>query len=116
MLTKIINKETKEVLVMNQEEALELPDMVEMEVEQGFDGKVYVRGYAPAEPVEHKNEVIRAERQARFVAEADPLRLDYDEALARGEEQAEEKKRAWLAKKDEIRKALPYIIEAGDGA
>ena len=63
-------------------------------------------------PVEYQNEQIRQQRQARYVAEADPLRLDWDESAARGEEQAEEKKQFWLAKKDEIRNDLPYIEEA----
>ena len=114
MLTKIINEETKEVLIMNQEEATELPDMVEMEIEQGYDGKVYVKGYAPAESVEHKNEAIRQQRQARFAAEADPLLYDWEESKARGESSTE-KKKAWLAKKNEIRQALPYISEADNG-
>lgn len=60
-------------------------------------------------PVDYKNEQIRAERQARYVAESDPLRLDYDEALARGEETAEELKAQWLASKDKIREELPYV-------
>ena len=60
-------------------------------------------------PVEYQNEQIRQQRQARYEAESDPLRLDYDEALARGEETAEEKKHAWLSSKDKIREELPYI-------
>ena len=60
-------------------------------------------------PIEEQNEQIRLQRQTRFVTEADPLRYDYDEALARGYETAEEKKQVWLAKKDQIREELPYI-------
>jgi len=60
-------------------------------------------------PVEYQNEQIRAKRQARYVAESDPLRLDYDEALARGSEDAEQLKQDWLASKDRIREELPYI-------
>lgn len=62
-------------------------------------------------PVEYQNEQIRAERQARYVAESDPIRLDYDEALARGSEDAEQLKQEWLASKDRIREELPYIEE-----
>lgn len=62
-------------------------------------------------PVDYKNEQIRQQRQSRFATESDPLKLDYDEAVARGEETAEEKKQAWLNKKDEIRADLPYISE-----
>ena len=60
-------------------------------------------------PVEYQNEQIRQQRQARYVAESDPLRLDYDEALARGEDTAETLKQEWLASKDKIREELPYI-------
>ena len=62
-------------------------------------------------PVEYQNEQIRAERQARYEQESDPLRLDYDEALARGSEDAEQLKQDWLASKDKIREELPYIEE-----
>lgn len=62
-------------------------------------------------PVEYQNEQIRAERQARYTAESDPIRLDYDEALARGDDTAEQLRQEWLASKDKIREELPYIEE-----
>lgn len=62
-----------------------------------------------AVPVEYQNEQIRQQRQARYLEESDPIRLDYDEALARGEETAESLKQEWLASKDKIREELPYI-------
>lgn len=62
-------------------------------------------------PVDYQNEKIRAERQARYEAESDPIHLDYDEALARGEETAEQLRQDWLASKDKIREELPYIEE-----
>ena len=58
-----------------------------------------------------QNEQIRQQREARFIAESDPLRMDYDEALARGQDNAEELKQIWLASKDVIRADLPYIVE-----
>ena len=61
-------------------------------------------------PIVAHNEQIRIERQARYEKESDPLRLDYDEALARGQDNAEELKKQWLASKDKIREELPYII------
>lgn len=61
--------------------------------------------------IEEQNEQIRRQRQARYEAESDPIRLDYDEALARGEETAEQLKQDWLASKDKIREELPYIEE-----
>ena len=61
-------------------------------------------------PVDYQNEKIRKQRQARYEKESDPIRLDYDEALARGEESSEKLKEEWLASKDKIREELPYII------
>ena len=90
-------------------------DSVEEDTEHSVSDYMQVNGeYVLKEqiPVEYQNEQIRQQRQARYVSEADPLRLDWDESSARGEEQAEEKKRLWLAKKDEIRNDLPYIEEA----
>lgn len=109
---KIINEETKqcEVGVGTNAEFYKSIGMSEMEVEQAYTGDWYIKGYAPEEPIAEKNEKIKAERQARYVAESDPLRLDYDEALARGQDNAEELKEQWLASKDKIREELPYII------
>lgn len=61
-------------------------------------------------PIEARNEEIRAQRQARYEVESDPLRLDYDEALAREQDNAEELKEQWLASKDKIREELPYVV------
>lgn len=61
-------------------------------------------------PVEYQNEQIRQQRQARYEVESDPLRLEYDEALAREQDNAEELKAQWLASKDKIREELPYIV------
>lgn len=63
----------------------------------------------PEPTSEERNEQIRLERQFRFTNEADPLKFDYDEAVARGEISQYEKKELWLAKKDQIRKELPYV-------
>ena len=89
-------------------------NVVEVEEEPVYlNGTFYFKGEEPKEEViKAENEQIRQKRQARYIAEADPLRLDWDESSARGEEQAEEKKQLWLAKKDEIRNDLPYIEEA----
>ena len=63
-------------------------------------------------PVDYQNEQIRQQRQARYEKESDPIRLDYDEALAREEETAEQLKQEWLASKDKIREELPYVEES----
>lgn len=84
--------------------------MTKMDVEQAYDGQWYVKGYAPEKPAPTKEE-IRQMRAERFTNEADPIRYDYDEALARGESTAQTLKQKWLAKKDEIRADLPYPEE-----
>lgn len=61
--------------------------------------------------VEEQNEAIRQQRSMRMTAEADPLKYDYEEAVARGAANAEELKAVWLAKKDEIREQLSYLPE-----
>lgn len=62
-------------------------------------------------PIDYQNEQIRQQRQARYEVESDQLRLDYDEALAREQDNAEELKQQWLASKDKIREELPYVEE-----
>ena len=70
MLTKIINEETKEVLIINQQEAKDLPDLVEMEVEQDYCGRLFVKGFAPEKPQEVKKQEIRAVRN-QYLADTD---------------------------------------------
>lgn len=77
----------------------------------GYDGKYYKEDEVPEVPVEIQKKEIENKRQLRMTTEADPLRFDYEEALARGDENAEELKQIWLAKKDEIRRDLPYVEE-----
>ena len=49
--TKIINKDTKECLIINQVEAKK-QGLKDMEVEFGYDGKAYLKGYAPQKSLE----------------------------------------------------------------
>ena len=109
---KIINQETKkcEVGLGTNVEFYKSIGMTEIDVEQAYNNDWYVSGYAPQQSVEEQNEEIRQQRQARYELESDPLRMDYDEALARGQESAEELKQEWLASKDKIREELPYIV------
>lgn len=86
-------------------------ETTEENIVYGYDGKLYLESECPEKPVDVQNDEIRAERQARYESESDPIRLDYDEALARGEETAEELKTQWLASKDKIREELPYVEE-----
>lgn len=113
MKAKIINEETKEVSVALGSNPPK--DYIEMDVEQAYDGNWYVEGYAPQPSIEYQNEQIRQQRQQRYTEESDPIRLDYDEALARGEETAEQLKQDWLSSKDKIREELPYIVDSENG-
>lgn len=74
----------------------------------GYDGKFYLQGNEPEKPVEMRIDEIRSQRRERMTNEADELKHDYDEAVARGDDNAAELKELWLAKKDQIRKELPY--------
>ena len=112
MYAKIVNEETKQcdVGIGSNVEFYKSIGMSEMDVEQAYNGQWYLKGFAPEESVAEKNEKIRKERQSRYEKESDPIRLDYDEALARGQDNTEELKEQWLASKDKIREELPYII------
>lgn len=61
--------------------------------------------------IEQQNEAIRATREQLYIQTSDKLKADYDEAVARGAENAEELKTAWLESKDKIREENPYIVE-----
>ena len=65
--------------------------------------------------VEEQNEAIRATRESLYRATSDYLKADYDEAVARGANNVEELKKAWLASKDKIREENPYIGGDKDG-
>lgn len=56
----------------------------------------------------NKNDSIRSERYRRMCNEADPLKYEYEEAVARELKNADELKQKWLSKKEEIRSELPY--------
>ena len=81
------------------------------EVVKGYDGATYLKGYEPEKTIKEQNEEIRATRESLYRATSDYLKADYDEAVARGVENAEELRQAWLASKDKIRAENPYILE-----
>ncbi len=53
------------------------------------------------------NDEVRQERHWRYVAESDPLYLEYVYDAEVGRDTAPVKKQAWIAKIDEIKAALP---------
>lgn len=76
-----------------------------------IDGE-YVIVAIPEPTVEEQNEAIRATREQLYVQTSDKLRNDYLEAVARGSDNAEEIKTAWLESKDKIREENPYVVES----
>jgi hypothetical protein len=93
--------------------------------------KYYYADKLPEPTLEEKNAQIKAQRQAAYAAEADALRLDWDEQRALYEEYlendnytdeeretqklaVEQCRNEWLAKKQEIREKYPYLDEAGN--
>ena len=114
---KVINKETKEVSVGTGTNSAFYKSigMVEMEVEQAYDGSWYLAGYAPAKPEPTKEEQQKA-RENAYKAEVDPItchiqRLGDEEqtpeVIAEIASLVEERK----AKVDEIKQRYPYPVE-----
>ena len=65
LYTKIINKDTKECLIINQIEAKK-QGLQDIEVELGYDGKAYLKGYTPQKPLEElKEEKIQELKEKR---------------------------------------------------
>lgn len=62
--------------------------------------------------IAEQNEAIRATREHLYIQTSDKLKADYDESVARGADNAEELKTAWLESKDKIRAENPYVVEA----
>ena len=82
----------------------------EREIVNAWNNKRYFKGdEPPAPPPSHDK--IRQLREEAFKKEADPLKYDYEEAVARygySSIEAVEAKTVWLEKKDEIRAKYPY--------
>lgn len=116
---KVINNETKlcEVGLGTNTVFYQSIGMAEQEVEQAYNGNWYLSGFVPREPeptIEEQNEAIRATREQLYIQTSDKLKADYDEAVARGSDNAEELKIAWLESKDKIREENPYIVEENE--
>lgn len=83
LYTKIINEDTKECLIINQIEA-QKQELQEIEVEFGYDGKAYLKGYAPAKPQELINQEKIAEYQ-KYLADTDYVVVKISEAMVSGD-------------------------------
>lgn len=114
---KIVNEETGlvEVGLGTNSAFYQSIGMTEMDVEQAYNGRWYLVGFAPEKPeptIEEQNETIRATREQLYIQTSDKLKTDYDEAVARGADNVEELKTAWLKSKDKIRAENPYVVES----
>lgn len=72
-----------------------------------YNGEYLLKSEIPAPTHDEQ----RQKRQQAYIKEADPLRYDYEEDVARygaDSEQAQTDKQLWLSKKDEIRERYPY--------
>ena len=79
MYAKIENEETKQVSVGTGTNTAfyQSIGMVEMEVEQAYDGSWYLKGYAPEKPVEEKEAEVRAVRN-QYLEQTDKFMItDY---------------------------------------
>ena len=74
---KIINEETKlcEVGTGTNSAYYQSIGMVEMEVEQAYDGSWYLKGYAPEKPIEKLQAEVRAVRNQYLETYVDPKQL-----------------------------------------
>ena len=117
---KVINEETKlcEVGTGTNSAYYESIGMTEMEVELGYDGSWYVKGYAPAKPEPTKEEQQKAREEA-YKAKVDPItchinRLKDEEqtadVIAEIASLVEERK----AKVEEIKQRFPYPVEESE--
>ena len=82
--TKIINEKTKEVLLINQEDAKQ-QNLEEMEVEFGYNSKAYLKGYAPQKPQELINQEKISEYQ-KYLDDTDYVVVKISEAIAENDE------------------------------
>ena len=74
---KVINEETKlcEVGLGTNSDFYQSIGMVDMEVEQAYDGSWYVEGHAPEKPVEELQAEVRAVRNSYLESYVDPKQL-----------------------------------------
>lgn len=68
------------------------------------DGWIITQGTKPISQIE----TLRKKRAEAYNNESDPLKYKYEKALARGDKNADELKRNWLKKCDEIVERYKY--------
>lgn len=114
---KVINEETKacEVGLGTNVKFYQSIGMIEMEVEQAYDGQWYLQGFAPVKP-EPTREEVEANRALLYKELIDPItshisRLRDEEQTDDILAQIEALKAERQAKIDEVKKLHPYPVE-----
>lgn len=111
---EIVNEETKlcNVGVGTNVDYYKSIGFTEMEVEQGYDGNWYVKGYAPQESIEEKNEAIKQARASQYATLIDPLHAEKQRKVVLGT-WTEEMEAEYVAKVKELTEQIqtenPYI-------
>jgi hypothetical protein len=112
---KIVNEETKEVVVVESatQDFLVANNFSEMDVEQAWDSAWYLQGYAPEKPLPTKEE-ISALREQAYIKEVDILHAQKDRKTILGtwtEEDEAEYVAQVKARSEDIANRYPYPVE-----
>ena len=113
---KIVDEELKTVIYGegSDSEYYESMGMTEMDIEQGYDGKWYVEGYAPEKPAPTEEEQ-RKNREVAYTQEVDPItchiqRLADEEQTPEIVQEIAELKQERSDKVEEIKERYPYPV------
>lgn len=80
---------------------------IEQSAQRAFDGRFYINGYLPHQPIDEQNETIRQKRSEAYAKQTDRILFD---ALENSNDISALQKSlmSWKIEKDKIRKAYPY--------
>jgi hypothetical protein len=103
--------ENHKLIVQNQVDAYN-EGLPAVEFEQGYDGNLYEKGYAPQQSKEEQNEIIKQRRARLYEELVDPLHAQKNKDTIMGE-WSEEKEQEYIAEVKrltiKIREENPYI-------
>lgn len=115
-LCKVINEETKEVVIgaEEQQEIFIEDGFSFQEVDVSYDNRFYLKGYAPEEPAPTKEEQSE-KRASAYQQEVDPItchiqRLQDEEQTPEIEQEIEVLKQERSEKVEEIKERYPYPV------
>lgn len=103
--------ENHKLIVQNQVDAYS-EGLPAVEFEQGYDGNLYEKGYAPQQSKEELNEIIKQRRARLYEQHVDPLHAQKNKDIIMGE-WSEEKEQEYISEVKrltiKIREENPYI-------